>query len=221
MSKFKIFAVFIGGVALGAFASSEYFRRMYSAIAEDEIASVKAEYARLRAAMLACTDEQVNEAEEEDDSSPEQPLDPEKAADVLAYAASLAANGYAGNVDYSSMSRISPSDRMIQEEIAEVEDQEDIPDGPKVISPDEYGELLHYKQISLTYYEDKVLVDELGEPVINIEEIIGPDALNTFGTYEEDAVHVRNDRLRCEYEIIKDPRLYAGVVGTQPKKVEV
>lgn len=221
MSKFKIFAIFISGVAVGVLASSEYFRRVYSAIAEDEIASVKAEYTRLRAAMLSGADEQISETEEDDDSSPEQPLDPEKQADVLAYAASLAQNGYAGNVDYSSISRVSPSERMIQEEIEAVEEQEDIPDGPKVISPDEFGELLHYKQISLTYYEDKVLVDELGEPVINIDEIIGPDALNTFGTYEEDAVHVRNDRLRCEYEIIKDPRLYAGVVGTQPKKVEV
>lgn len=220
MSKFKLFAAFVGGVAVGVFASSEYFRRMYSAIAEEEAESLRAEYGRLRAAMLAGDDEQT-ETNEEDDSTPEQPLDPDKAADVLAYAASLAANGYAGNIDYSSMSHVSPSERMIQEEIASVEDQEDIPDGPKVISPDEYGELLHYKQISLTYYEDHVLVDELGEPVLNIDEIIGPDALETFGTYEEDAVHVRNDRLRCEYEIIKDPRLYAGVVGTKPKKVEV
>lgn len=220
MSKFKTFAIFIGGVAVGVLASSEYFRRMYSAIAEEEIASVKAEYGRLRAAMLAGNDDQT-EVNEEDDSNPDQPLDPEKAADVLAYAASLAQNGYAGDIDYSSMSRVSPSERMIQEEIEAVEDQEEIPDEPKVISPDEFGELLHYKQINLTYYEDGVLVDELGDPVVNIDETIGPNALNTFGEYEEDSVHVRNDRLRCEYEIIKDPRLYSDVLRTQPKKVEV
>lgn len=220
MSKFKTFAVFVCGVAVGVLASSEYFRRMYSAIAEEEAESLRAEYGRLRAAMLATGDEQTNNAEE-DDSTPDQPLDPEKAADVLAYAASLAQNGYGGDIDYSSMSRVSPSERMVQEEIEAVEEPGDIPDKPKVISPDEFGELLHYKQINLTYYEDGVLADELGDPIVNIDEIIGPDALDTFGQYEADSVHVRNDRLRCEYEIIKDPRLYSDVLKTQPKKVEV
>ena len=46
----------------------------------------------------------------------------------------------------------------------------------------------------------------------NVEDIIG-DALSHFGEYEEDAVYVRNEQLRAEYEILKDLRTYAEVCG--------
>lgn len=73
---------------------------------------------------------------------------------------------------------------------------------PFVISPDEFGEYPHYETKSFSYYKDFVLTDDDGEIVTDPDSIIG-DALSHFGEYEEDCVHVRNDNLECDYEILK------------------
>ena len=85
-------------------------------------------------------------------------------------------------------------------------------DEPRVISPDEFGEL-EYDTVSLTYYEDGVLADDMDESISDIEDLIGNDALNHFGDNEDDpdAVYVRNDRMKIDYEILRDPRPYSEV----------
>ena len=77
-------------------------------------------------------------------------------------------------------------------------------DAPYVISPDEFGEDDYYDTISLDYYNDGVLADDMGDAIEDIEGTVGPDALNRFGEYEDDVVYVKNDRLKCYYEILKD-----------------
>lgn len=81
---------------------------------------------------------------------------------------------------------------------------------PYVISPEEFGEN-DYETISLTYYADKVLADDMDEIVDDVDAIIGRDSLNHFGEYEEDSVFVRNDALQVDYEILLDPQKYADV----------
>lgn len=73
---------------------------------------------------------------------------------------------------------------------------------PYPISPDEFGEIESYDTKSWTYYSDSVITDDLGEIVYEPESIIG-DNLIHFGEYEDDALHVRNENLECDYEIIK------------------
>lgn len=80
-----------------------------------------------------------------------------------------------------------------------------------IIRPDEFGEYDDYDTISLTYYADHILTDEDDEIVEDIEDKIGFDALNHFGEYEEDSVFVRNDRIKCDYEILLDQRKYSEV----------
>ena len=75
-----------------------------------------------------------------------------------------------------------------------------------------------FRSISLTYFADGVLADEYGVIVDNVEEIVG-DGLNHFGEYEEDAVYVRNDAKRCDYEILKDERKYAEFRKTLPTNI--
>lgn len=75
---------------------------------------------------------------------------------------------------------------------------------PYVISPEEYGEIYEYDTRNLTYYENGVLTDEDDNVVDDVENLIGKDALNHFGDYEPDSVHVRNDKLKVDYEILKD-----------------
>lgn len=89
---------------------------------------------------------------------------------------------------------------------------------PYVIPPEEFGEIEEYTRVSLTYYADKVLADELDELVENIEDTIGFESLTHFGEYEEDSVFVRNDRLSCDYEILLDTRKYIDVLKAKPYK---
>ena len=93
--------------------------------------------------------------------------------------------------------------------------------GPYVISPDEFREIDEYSVISFMYYADHVLCDELDQPVNNIEELIGFESLNHFGEYEDDAVYVRNDERKTDYEILRSLRTYSEVIRENPYKAEV
>lgn len=82
---------------------------------------------------------------------------------------------------------------------------------PRVISPDEYGEYPGYKMVSLTYFEeDGVLADDYGKQ-FDIEETIGTEAIESMGEYEDDAVHVRNNEMQTDYEVLLDVRAYSEV----------
>ena len=93
-------------------------------------------------------------------------------------------------------------------------------DKPYDISPDEFGEFDDYEKISLTYYKDQILADDGDEPIEDIDEVVGSESLNCFGEYEDDAVFVRNDRLKCDYEILLDHRKYSDVVQRKPYQME-
>lgn len=80
---------------------------------------------------------------------------------------------------------------------------------PYVISPDEFGEFGNRSR-SLTYYSDFVLVDEEDQIVSYPESLIG-DGLNHFGKFEDDAVHVRNEALECDFEILKSEKTFSEV----------
>ena len=94
----------------------------------------------------------------------------------------------------------------------------EIMDRPYVISPEEFGEG-DYETISLTFYADKVLTDETGDIVDDVEDLVGYDSLNHFGEYEEDSVFVRNDNLKTDYEILMDVRNFSSI-SHQPSEWE-
>lgn len=82
---------------------------------------------------------------------------------------------------------------------------------PYVIRPDEFDELDDYDVESLTYWSDGVLTDDNDDVIENVDEIVGIDSLTHFGEFEDDSVFVRNDRLKCDYEILIDYRAYSEV----------
>ncbi len=83
-------------------------------------------------------------------------------------------------------------------------------DGPYVISPEEFDEN-GYETVSLTYFADKVLIDDDWDVVTDLDGTIGRDSLNHFGEFEDDSVFVRNDKLRIDYEILLDTRNYSDI----------
>lgn len=94
----------------------------------------------------------------------------------------------------------------VKEEVAPAKE-----DGPYVIAPEDFDEYDDYETVSLTYYADGVLVSDDGEIIEDIEELIGRDSINRFGEYEDDSVYVRDERVKTDYEILKDYRKYTDV----------
>ena len=96
---------------------------------------------------------------------------------------------------------------------------------PYVITTEEfYEDKEHYHKISLTWYAaDNILVDERDVPVHPAEgpKIVGPNFMNAFGQGSDDdrIVHIRNERIECDYEIAKHDGSYSEVVlgiGSSP-----
>lgn len=85
---------------------------------------------------------------------------------------------------------------------------------PYTISYDEFGEN-DYETACLTYYADKVLVEDITDEVVeDIDGTIGYDSLLHFGEYDDDMLYVRNDDLKVDYEISLSDRSYYSDVNT-------
>ena len=52
------------------------------------------------------------------------------------------------------------------------------------------------------YHVIDLRTDRLCDVIEDIDRVVGKDSLTHFGEYEDDSVYVRNDRLKCEYEIL-------------------
>ena len=102
-------------------------------------------------------------------------------------------------------------------EAVPAENNDDYP-RPYVITPEEFSENFEYDTVDITYFADGVLADENNEPIEDIENTIGNDAVRHFGEYEPDSVYVRNERLKCDYEILRDERKYADLKRNRPKE---
>jgi hypothetical protein len=81
-----------------------------------------------------------------------------------------------------------------------------------VIHKDEFFEAANeYTQMTLTYYAgDRILVNDEDEtPVYIHEKITGPLLFGHGTNGDPNVVYVRNDQLKAEYEILKDPGMYS------------
>lgn len=85
---------------------------------------------------------------------------------------------------------------------------------PYVIEPEEFGDIFEYEHIDLTYYADGILADDYNEPLDDddIADTVGSDFATHFGEYEDDAVYIRNDRIKADYAILMDERKHSEVI---------
>lgn len=125
---------------------------------------------------------------EESEAEPKEEA-PNPSADIRELAAISQENNYVNYNDLKEATKLEPR--------------------PYVINPTEYDDNDEYETATLYYYADGVLVDDNDVPVEDADDIVGLESLTHFGEYEEDSVFVRNDRLRCDYEILLDTRNYA------------
>lgn len=90
---------------------------------------------------------------------------------------------------------------------------------PYVITPEQYEDNVDYTKVSLTWYNDEVLEDDWGN-VLDPDDVIGSDALKTFGQYEKDSVFVRDDDEQIDYEVLLDTRSYKETYGHDPVEAD-
>ena len=180
-NKLYILGAFVGGAAIGVASSWFLLKTKYERYAQEEIDSVKETYAK-----------KAEDFEEEDFEEEIEQIAKEKVDEIIEK------EGY---MKYTNVP-VEKKSEPVEKEVDDVE-------RPYVISPEEFDEI-GYNLVSLTYYADKKLVDDLKEVEIeNVDEIIGLDNLNTFGQYEDDSVFVRNDKTKTDYEILLDTRTWA------------
>lgn len=98
---------------------------------------------------------------------------------------------------------------------------EEMNETPYVITPEEFAADDEYQSESLTLYACGTLTDDFDNPIEDVPAMVG-DALEHFGEYEgdDDSVFVRNDRYKCNYEILKDTRTFENVKNRTLNLVE-
>lgn len=186
----KVF-VFLLGAATGSLVTWGIVKRVYERIADEEIENV-VDYYRSK--------EEIEELEEENDIG----LTDEE-IDEAVYESKLEMLGYQG--ESKDLGKEIDDDDCI---IVTPQAIEFIT--PYVIAPEEFGDAYDYDKKSWTLYADGVLTDEVGNIVFEPEKYIG-DALEHFGDYEEDAVHVRNDNEEWDIEILKHEKTFTEING--------
>lgn len=201
MSKLTGFAIFIAGAAIGSAATWYYTKRYYEKITQEEIDDVKAKFS-----YKVPSEEPKEKKEDSQDQKAVADIAREKPS-VSEYAKKLSKEGY---TNYSN----SEGEKTKEKYFGDSESK------PYVISPDEFRSDEDYDVISLTYYADHILADENDEIVEDVEDSVGFESLTHFGEYEDDSVFVRNDRLKVEYEILRDQRTYSEIIKTKPYLVE-
>ena len=189
--------LFTAGVAVGSLVTWRYFKSKYEVV-EDEIEEKTEE-----------TEETEGESEEESPEVLESKMSYKKPP-LKEYVKMVESNGYVPKTHMEE----------VEEEIANGELGDKDVYEPFIIRPDEYGELHAYETLSLNYYADGVLTDELDNPIEDVESLVPADFADHFGEYDDNAVFVRNDNLECDYEILRDLRKFTDVVGEYPYPTE-
>ena len=191
---------FIAGAAVGAGLAVIFLKKKYDQMYQESAARMEEVYSEL-------IKEQVPyETEGGEDPEVLAKLNREK-PDLNEYARSIAKEHKF--VDYTKHAEIKTAGE-VKEEHLEKEAEEPKKDiDIYTINPNDFGEFDDYGHIFLTYYSDGILAE--GEDILDDDEIencVGLDFEDYFGEYEDDSVHIRNDRLKCDYEILADERTF-------------
>lgn len=174
--------IFAAGVAVGVIGTKKFFETKCERITQEAVDSLKEVYTYKKP-----ESDSENESEDDPEPSPKDIANKNKyKPDILEYSNILKKEGY----------------------VKDEEDEEEVTN-PYIISPDTFGD--EYETVSLTYYSDGVLEDDLNGIVKNPKELVGTEYPEHFGEYEDDTVFVRNDEKQIDYEICRDHRKYSEV----------
>lgn len=200
MKILKTSAILGIGILIGSVVTGTIMKKKYEEIIDEEIQSVKDRYSRKEKGELK--EEVKNTIDDTDEILRENPLSkkemPEHVMDTYKerYADILERNGYTYEEEYEPV------------------------DYPYIIDPEEFDALVDYGSITLTYFSDGVLVDDVDEVIEDPEEYIGNALTILDESYECRAVYVRNDIFKMDYEILKDDWTWKSIQESEEKLYE-
>lgn len=171
--------IFAAGAAVGAISTWKFVEKKYRKIAETEIEDVRNVYKKYS--------EDIINAHKEDN----------ELKDPIAEVDELSVNVEEAKKIHKEYNKIIKDTGYNNGEKKEVDNSK-----VYVISQDEYGENDDYELRELTYYADKFLADEYDELVEDVDKIIGWEKLNALEESNADAVYVRNEELKIDFEIL-------------------
>lgn len=189
--------MFTIGTAIGSVVTWKLLKTRYEVLLQEEIESVKEAFANLK----------VDEAEEATDEK--EPVDPVTGDTKAEFKATY--EDYCELLEKSGYTNGEKGGKELMEGIK-----------PYVIPPEEYGEKEEYEQVTFSYFADGVVAYEYPDPetgeilfdvIQDVDDCIGHENLLHFGEYEDDSLHVRNDRMEVDYEILRDYRNFEDIVG--------
>lgn len=209
-NKFAGFLMFVAGVAVGSVVTWRFTKAKYERIANEEIKSVKEVYSKKEPVVNVTN--VINETKAIDDKP--------SIYETKEYLDTIKENGYrqvAKGYGYDEeYDEYEDDDEDEEDEYENSEEGDaDMNDAPYVISPEEFGNRDDHTCVNLSYYADGVLADDWDTVVLDPIEEVGPDIASHFGEYEEDTVFIRNEKLKVDYEICRDLRTFAEVIGDE------
>ena len=179
--------LFTAGLVMGSVVTWKMTKDKYEQWANDEIRMMREYYNQ--------KEEEYYEEEDLDEEPIEAEVRTERNTkpDLTEYTSKLNESGY---TDYSEISK---------KDEKEEDDESDMEEKPYVISPEEFGDFDDYETIELTYYKNGYVTDDQDILMSNdeVEEAIGWNNITRIGEYEEDALHVRNEKRKTDYEILQ------------------
>lgn len=192
--------IFCGGVFIGGFLTWDFFKTKYEKIADEEIASVKETF-------------EHREPRPDKNYKVEEAL---KGNDAYINVSPGVAERIIQIIDSNGYRNYSNAKMEIEKKggTADMELKQ-----PYVITPEQYEDNVDYTKVSLTWYNDEVLEDDWGN-VLDPDDVIGSEALKTFGQYEKDSVFVRDDDEQIDYEVLLDTRSYKETYGHDPVEAD-
>ena len=198
--KLSSVIIFCGGVFIGGFLTWDFFKTKYEKIADEEIASVKETFEHREPR----PDKNYNVEEVPKGNDTYINVSPGVAERIIQI---IDSNGYRNysNAQIEIEKKGGAADMELKH--------------PYVITPEQYEDNVDYTKVSLTWYSDKILEDDWGN-VLDPDDVIGSDALTTFGQYEKDSVFVRDDDEQIDYEVLLDTRSYKETYGHDPVEAD-
>lgn len=203
-STLSKFVTFVIGAAAGSAVTWWFTKKHYERIADQEIEDMR-EYYGVRYGVATNADEDDDPYIVREEDLPQEPA----VEDIRELAKLTKDLGY---TDYAKTPAAPTSN-------AEGKSEPE-PGRFEVISPEDYDTMEGFDTEALTYYADGVLTDEDDE-IVDADEIVGMDPAEHFGEYEDDSVHIRDHKLKIDYEILCDPRAYSDVWSVNnPREAE-
>lgn len=175
--------IFGAGAIIGSICSIQIVKERLKEDAESEIAEMRAYYR-----------DKMKENKEEETITKEEEFEPIE--EVI-------------EKEEKQMEKIIQDKGYVNQKEEEVSNTYDI---PYVINEEEYGSEEDYDTEVLTYFADKVLVDEVDEIIEDMDTVVGLGNLSIFEEFEgAKTIYVRNEIYKTDFMICKDDWNYSDL----------